>query len=92
MTEEIRPGFLANYKIVRPGQVRPGPARIRPGPVDTSILNIIILIWFMINGKEPLIVKDKVGSSCQFFLQSASNSVIYEIAISSKLIVNKNNI
>ena len=31
MTEETRPGFLANYKIVRPG-----PARIRPGPVDTS--------------------------------------------------------
>ena len=35
MTEETRPGFLANYKIVRPG-----PARIRPGPVDTSITNI----------------------------------------------------
>ena len=31
MTEETRPGFLANYIIVRPG-----PARIRPGPVDTS--------------------------------------------------------
>ena len=49
MTEETRPGFLANYKIVRPGPVRlgsqlkknrpgPGPARIRPGPVDTSSL------------------------------------------------------
>ena len=49
MTEETRPGFLANYKIVRPGPPRlgparnlknrpgPGPARIRPGPVDTSI-------------------------------------------------------
>ena len=36
MTEETRLWFLANYKIVRPGQVRPGPARIRPGPVDTS--------------------------------------------------------
>ena len=48
MTEETRPGFLANYKIVRPGPLRlgparnfktrpgPGPARIRPGPVDTS--------------------------------------------------------
>ena len=45
MTEETRPGFLANYKIVRPGPVRfrpgqqfkklararPGAARIRPG-------------------------------------------------------------
>ena len=41
----------------------------------------------MINGKEPLIVKEKVGS-----LQSSSNSVIYERAISSKLIVNENNI
>ena len=41
MTEETRPGFLANYKIVRPGlqfknRPGPGPARIRPGPVDTS--------------------------------------------------------
>ena len=41
MTEETWPGFLANYKIVRPGPARlgparPGPARIRPGPVDTS--------------------------------------------------------
>ena len=35
MTEETRPGFLANYKIVRPG-----PARIRPGPVDTSTLKL----------------------------------------------------
>ena len=33
MTEETRPGFLANYKIIRPG---PDPARIRPGPVDIS--------------------------------------------------------
>ena len=55
MTEETRPGFLANYKIVRPGparpaQVRPGPqfknsarARpgpLRPGPVDTSIYGV----------------------------------------------------
>ena len=48
MTEETRPGFLANYKIVRPGPPRlgparnlktrpgPGPARIRLSPVDTS--------------------------------------------------------
>ena len=43
MTEETRPGFLANYKIVRPGlqfknsaRARPGPARIRPSSVDTS--------------------------------------------------------
>ena len=35
MTEETRPGFLANYKIVRPGPLRLGPARnlkTRPGP------------------------------------------------------------
>ena len=38
MTEETRPGFLANYKIVRPGPARSGwagPARNlknRPGP------------------------------------------------------------
>ena len=54
MIEETRPGFLANYKIVRPGLVRLGPARagppgranpqfknsarIRSGPVDTSNL------------------------------------------------------
>ena len=38
MTEETRPGFLANYKIVRPGPARLGPARIRPGPVDISSL------------------------------------------------------
>ena len=33
MTEETRPGFLANYKIVRPGQVsaQPGPPG-RAGP------------------------------------------------------------
>ena len=30
MTEETRPGFLANYKIVRPGPARLGPARIGP--------------------------------------------------------------
>ena len=32
MTEETRPGFLANYKIVRPGPARPafGPARLTP--------------------------------------------------------------
>ena len=46
----------------------------------------------MINGKEPLIVKEKVGSGKSISLQSASNSVIYERAISSKLIVNENNI
>ena len=45
----------------------------------------------MINGKEPLIVKEKVGSGRSISLQSASNSVIYEKAISSKLIVNENN-
>ena len=55
-------------------------------------LNIIILIWFMISGNEPLIVKEKVGSGGSISLQSASNSVIYERAISSKLIVNENNI
>ena len=38
----------------------------------------------MINGKEPLIIKEKVGSSRSISLQSASNSVIYKIAISSK--------
>ena len=42
----------------------------------------------MINGKEPLIVKEKVGSSRSISLQPASNSGIYERAISSKLIVN----
>ena len=46
----------------------------------------------MINCKEPLIVKEKVGSDRSISLQSASNSVIYERAISSKLIVNENNI
>ena len=35
MTEETRPGFLANYKIVRPP-----PAQVRPGPVDTSSINL----------------------------------------------------
>ena len=39
MTEETRLGFLANYKIVRPGPARLGPARIRPGPIDTSNKN-----------------------------------------------------
>ena len=46
MTKETRPGFLANYKIVRPGQVRPGPAhrawparnlKNRPGPGPARI-------------------------------------------------------
>ena len=46
----------------------------------------------MINGKEPLIVKEKVGSGRSISLQSTSNSVIYERAISSKLIFNENNI
>ena len=55
-------------------------------------LNIIILIWFMINGKEPLIVKEQVSLDRSISLQSVSNSVIYEGAISSKLIVNENNI
>ena len=36
MAEETRPGFLANYEIVRPGPPRLGPARrnlkTRPGP------------------------------------------------------------
>ena len=45
----------------------------------------------MINGKEPLIVKEKVDSGRSISLQSASNSVIYKRAISSKLIVNENN-
>ena len=49
-------------------------------------------MWFMINSKEPLIVKEKVGSGRSISLQSASNSVIYERAISSNLIVNENNI
>ena len=57
-----------------------------------NIIILILLIWFMINGKEPLIVKDKVGSGRSISLQSASNSVIYERAISSKLIFNENNI
>ena len=30
MTEETLPGFLANYKIVRPGPARLGPARLGP--------------------------------------------------------------
>ena len=32
MTEKTRPGFLANYKIVRSGPARPafGPARLTP--------------------------------------------------------------
>ena len=55
-------------------------------------LNIIILIWFMINGKEPLIVEEQVSLDRSISLQSVSNSVIYEGAISSKLIVNENNI
>ena len=55
-------------------------------------LNIIILIWFMINGKEPLIIKKNVDSGRSISLQPASNSVIYERAISAKLIVNENNI
>ena len=46
----------------------------------------------MINGKEPLIVKVKVDSGRSISLQSASNSVIYERAISLKLIVKENNI
>ena len=46
----------------------------------------------MINGKEPLIVKEKVGSGKSISLQSDSNSVIYERALISKLIVNENNI
>ena len=40
MTEETRPGFLANYKIVRPGPPRLGPARnlkTRPGPGPARI-------------------------------------------------------
>ena len=41
-------------------------------------LNIIILIWFMINGKEPLIIKENVDSGRSISLQSASNSVIYK--------------
>ena len=46
LTEETRPGFLANYKIVRPGPVRfrPGPQlKNRPGsgPVDTSIIQYV---------------------------------------------------
>ena len=56
MTEETPPGFLANYKIVRPGPARlgqarnlknrprPGPARIRPGPVDTSSINHVFIV------------------------------------------------
>ena len=46
----------------------------------------------MINGKGPLIVKEKICSGKSISLQSASNLVIYERAISSKLIVNENNI
>ena len=46
----------------------------------------------MINGKEPLIVKEKVDSGRSISLQSASNSVIYERAISLRLIVKENNI
>ena len=45
MTEETRPGFLANYKIIRPGparpaQVRPGPARFGPARLTPIIYNI----------------------------------------------------
>ena len=46
----------------------------------------------MINCKEPLIIKEEVGSGRLISLKSASNSVIYERAISSKLIVNENNV
>ena len=46
----------------------------------------------MINGKEPLIVKEKIGSGRSISVQSASNSVIYDRAISLKIIVNKDNI
>ena len=58
MTEETRPGFLANYKIVRPGPARLGQARLgppgragpqfkksaraRPAPVDTSSVKLDI--------------------------------------------------
>ena len=44
----------------------------------------------MISGKEPMIVKEKVNSGRSISLQSASNSVIYERAISTKLIINEN--
>ena len=30
MTKENRPEFLANYKIIRPGPARFGPARLTP--------------------------------------------------------------
>ena len=46
----------------------------------------------MINGKELLIVKEQVGSGRSISSQSDSNSVIYERAISSKLIINENDI
>ena len=46
----------------------------------------------MINGKDSYIVKQKVDSGRSISLQSASNSVIYERAISLKLIINENNI
>ena len=43
MTEETRPGFLTNYKIVRPArpaQVKPGPVRPAFGPARlTPLLN-----------------------------------------------------
>ena len=34
MTEETRPEFLANYKIVRPGPAQP--AQVRPGPAGRA--------------------------------------------------------
>ena len=42
----------------------------------------------MIHGKKLLIVKENIGSQ-SISLQSASNSIIYERAISSKLILNE---
>ena len=53
MTEETRPGFLANYKIVRPG-----PARIRPGPVDTSSIHRIFLLPIL---RSPLPISQTIG-------------------------------
>ena len=55
------------------------------------IFNMVYDYWLMVKTKEPLIVNGRLGQ-VNFFATSFSNLVIYEAAISSKLIANENNI
>ena len=55
MTEESRPGFLANYKIVWPGPVRfrPGPqfkksARARPAFGPARLTPLLKIVYFYV--------------------------------------------